>query len=231
MQSRPYGMVIEGMQVPVVNEREVRAAAGVLLLISLMSFMHAAYTMDFTPMRVVIVAFTLDFAIRVFGNPSYAPSMMLGRWATRTQEPEYTGAAQKRVAWALGLGIAIMMLITSVVMHTQGPINVIGCLLCTILLFSESALGICWGCVLYQRFKPDALQLCPGGSCAVHKPTAIQQITRPQLIVSGVFVGLVALFIWLQPMLTPAPRTDCVVPDFAIEMGHEEMWKVHNNCQ
>jgi hypothetical protein len=231
MASRPYGMIVAGMQVPVVNEREVRAAAGFLFFVSLLSFVHAAYTMDFTPMRIVIVAFTLDFAIRVFGNPSYAPSMILGRWATRNQAPEYTGAAQKRVAWAIGLGIAVMMLITSVVMHTQGPINALGCLLCTILLFSESALGICWGCVIYQRFKPDELQLCPGGSCTLQQPTEIQRITPPQLLVSGVVVALVALFIWIQPMIAPAPRTDCVVPDFAIEMGHEEMWKMHNNCQ
>lgn len=231
MGTRPYGMVVEGMQVPVVNEREVRAAAGFLLFISMLSFAHAAYTMDFTPMRIVIVAFTLDFAIRVFGNPSYAPSMILGRWATRNQEPEYTGAAQKRIAWAIGLGIAVTMLITSVGLHIQGPISALGCLLCTLLLFSESALGICWGCVIYQRFKPDALQLCPGGSCSIHKPAAIQQITPHQLIVGGAVVALVALFIWIQPMITPAPRTDCVVPAFAIEMGHEEMWKVHNNCQ
>lgn len=231
MSSRPYGTIVAGMQVPVVNEREVRAAAGIMLLISLLSFTHAIYTMDFVPLRIVIVAFTIDFAIRVFGKPSFAPSMVLGRWATRNQEPEYTGAAQKRMAWALGLGIASMMLITTVVMQVHGPINMLGCVICTALLFSESALGICWGCKLYQYFKPDELQLCPGGACQVHQPTAIQQITRPQLMISGIIIVIIALYAWGQPLLTPAPRADCVVPDFAIAMGHAEVWKEHNNCQ
>jgi hypothetical protein len=31
--------------------------------------------------------------------------------------------------------------------------------------------------------------------------------------------------------LDPAEAERCKVPDFAKAMGHEEKWKLHNNCQ
>jgi hypothetical protein len=50
-------------------------------------------------------------------------------------------------------------------------------------------------------------------------------------MISGIIIVIIALYAWGQPLLTPAPRADCVVPDFAIAMGHAEVWKEHNNCQ
>jgi hypothetical protein len=55
--------------VPVLNERAVRAAAGILFFFAMVSFMNAWLTGNFAPTRVFVVAFLIDFTIRLFINP------------------------------------------------------------------------------------------------------------------------------------------------------------------
>jgi hypothetical protein len=40
----------------------------------------------------MVSVFLLDFFIRLFINPKYAPSMVVGRWIVNNQTPEYVGA-------------------------------------------------------------------------------------------------------------------------------------------
>jgi hypothetical protein len=47
---------------------------------------------------VFVVAFLIDFTVRIFINPRYAPSLIVGQWMVRRQQPEWTGAPQKRFA-------------------------------------------------------------------------------------------------------------------------------------
>lgn len=48
--------------------------------------------------RLLILAFTVEFGIRMLVNPQFAPFMIIGRLITRNQEVEYVGATQKRIA-------------------------------------------------------------------------------------------------------------------------------------
>src|ERR1039457_229374 len=162
-----FGEQFDGYGVRVLNERAVRASAGILFFLAIISFMNAWLTGNFQPARVFVVGFLIDFTIRIFINPRYAPSLILGQWIVRKQHPEYVGAPQKRFAWAIGFVLALTMWYLVVLNNVIGPINLIVCTLCLILLFFETAFGICIGCKLYNVFNTEKAQLCPGGVCEV----------------------------------------------------------------
>jgi hypothetical protein len=73
--------------------------------------MNAFLVGNYEILKVFVVIFFLDFTIRLFVNPRYAPSMILGRIAVHNQVPEYAGAPQKRFAWAIGWVMALTMII------------------------------------------------------------------------------------------------------------------------
>lgn len=245
-----FGESVEGYDVKVLNERAVRAAAGILFFLAIVSFMNAWLMGNFQPTRIFVVAFLIDFAIRIFVNPAYSPSLILGQFAVRKQTPEYVGAPQKRFAWAIGLALALAMLYLVVINNVIGPVNLIVCATCLLLLFFESAFGICIGCKVYNLFSRNRAQLCPGEVCDVEKAPTRQRLGLVHASVVAAFVGLVYAS---AQLVTAAPRdsrtagpvavggpgsqseatTDdrCKVPAFAIAMGHEEKWKLHNNCR
>ncbi|MBX3522871.1 MAG: DUF4395 family protein [Xanthobacteraceae bacterium] len=74
-----FGDNLPGYDVPVLNEREARAGAGILFAISLIAFMNAFLVGNFAPIRVVAAVFFIDFFIRVLISPKFAPSLVLGR--------------------------------------------------------------------------------------------------------------------------------------------------------
>ena len=232
--------------VRVLNEREARGAAGIMFLFALIAFMNAWFKGDFTPTKLTIVAFFIDFLIRVLVNPRYAPTLIMARWMVNNQTAEYVGAPQKRFAWALGLGLATLMMYLVVLHDVRGPINMITCMVCLTLLFFETSFGICIGCKLYNLFNKEKAQLCPGNVCEIKDREPIQRLAWPQAVTAAAYVA--ALFA-LSPMLdasTPPPRSAdpaaqsapvspaeeerCRVPEFAKKMGHEEKWKLHNGC-
>jgi hypothetical protein len=95
-----FGESVEGYDVPVMNEREVRAAAGILFVFAMMTFANAWFMGNFRPTKIFVIAFLIDFTIRLFINPKYAPSMIVARFAVRE-----TGAGMGRcAAEALRLG-------------------------------------------------------------------------------------------------------------------------------
>ena len=73
-----FGEKIEGYEVPVLNEREVWAAAGILFFFALMFFINSWLMGNFRLTQIFVVAFLIDFTIRIFINPRFAPSMILG---------------------------------------------------------------------------------------------------------------------------------------------------------
>jgi len=246
-----FGERVDGYAVPVLNERAVRAAAGIVFFFAIVSFMNAWLIGNFQPTRVFVVAFLIDFTLRIFVNPRYAPSMILGQWMVRKQQPEYVGAPQKRFAWAIGFVLALIMLYLIVIKHVVGPVNLIVCAACLVLLFFETAFGICIGCKIYNRFHKDQAQLCPGGVCVVEPaPGAGGNLAHAAVVL--VFAGvMVAWAVWVsgndpyvrkaqpgvesaaapQAPVDPAEAERCKVPDFAKAMGHVEQWKLHNNCK
>lgn len=236
--------------VPVLNERAVRAAAGIVFFFAMVAFMNAWLIGNFQPTRVFVVAFLIDFTLRIFVNPRLAPSMILGQWFVRKQQPEYVGAPQKRFAWGIGFALALAMLYLVVIRHVIGPINLIVCAACLVLLFFEAAFGICIGCKVYNWFNKDTAQLCPGGTCAYEPPPGAGVNAGQGAVILG-FAALMA--VWtayvldndpyvraqepaaaapaVQATVDPAEAERCKVPDFAKAMGHEEKWKLHNNCK
>ena len=236
-----FGERVEGYGVNVLNEREVRASAGILFFFALIAFMNAWLTGNFQPTRIFVVAFLIDFAIRVLINPRYSPSLLLGRLAVRNQVPEYVGATQKRFAWSIGLALAIAMLFLVVINRVIGPVNLVICSACLLLLFFESAFGICIACKVYNFFHRQKARLCPGGTCEIFIRHDIQKIGGLQVAVFVLFLGVMAVVAQSFTNEAPVPTKqadsaatsvkDCTPPDWAVAMGHAEMWKLHNNCK
>jgi Domain of unknown function (DUF4395) len=183
-----FGEDVEGYPVKVLNERAVRAAAGLLFLGAVVSFGNAMLLSNFQPTRFFVMVFMLDMAIRVFINPLYAPSMIVGGWVVRHQTPDWVGAPQKRFAWGIGLALGLVMFWTMGINQVVGPINMLVCGTCLTLMFCESSFGICLGCKVYNLFHTDQAQLCPGGVCEI--PAAQPKgLGLAQVAVLVAFVG------------------------------------------
>lgn len=231
-----FGETVPGYEVPVLNEREVRAAAGILFFFALLSFMNAWLMGNFRLTQIFVVAFLIDFAIRIFINPRFSPSMIVGRFAVRYQAPEWAGAPQKRFAWSVGFVLAVVMFYLIVLNNVIGPINLFVCAACLTLMFFESAFGICLACKVYNAFTRNTAQHCPGGVCEVRQA---QPISLAQAAIVLAFLGALAILteqFFPAKVDTPPPpvqtvNPDCIPPDWAVAMGHGEMWKLHHNCK
>ena len=194
-----FGETVDTYQIPVINEREARAGAGILLLPAIVSFINAYSLHDFLFTKIFITFFMFDFFIRVIINPNYAPTLILGRIAVQNQTPEYVGAAQKRFAWLIGFSLSIIMFVLVVVFEIMTPIKIIICLLCIGLLFFETAFGICLGCFLYYKIKKNTPRYCPGNVCAIKKKEKIQFISFKQILVVIVsIIGILAFTLYSQ---------------------------------
>lgn len=238
-----FGDTVAGYEVPVLNEREVRAAAGILFIFALVSFMNSWLMGNFRLTRIFVIAFLIDFTIRIFINPRFAPSMILGRIAVRNQAPEWAGAPQKRFAWAVAWILAIVMFYLIVLNSVIGPINLVVCATCLTLMFFESAFGICLACKIYNLGSRRQAQHCPGGVCEVMTCHGSQRTGFVHAVIVLAFLGTMALVadLYFPPMegvIAAAAGTDkvandgsCTPPDWAVAMGHAEMWKLHNNCK
>jgi hypothetical protein len=237
-----FGDTVAGYEVPVLNEREVRAAAGILFFFALVSFMNSWLMGNFRLTRIFVIAFLIDFTIRIFISPRFAPSMILGRFAVRHQAPEWAGAPQKRFAWAVAWVLAIVMFYLIVLNSVIGPINLVVCATCLTLMFFESAFGICLACKIYNLGSHRQAQHCPGGVCEVMTRHDGQRTGFAHAAIVLAFLGTMALVAdrYFPPVEAVAATagTDkaandrsCTPPDWAVAMGHAEMWKLHNNCK
>jgi hypothetical protein len=190
-----FGEHVEGYSIPVLNEREIRASAGILFVMMLISLMLIIFKGDFLLIKYVIIMFMTDLVIRVFVNPRFAPTLILGRLIVGSQNPEYVGAQQKKFAWIIGLTLASLMFIFLVLVNAYSPITGIVCLICLLLLFFESAFGICLGCKVYSLFYKEKAQYCPGEVCDVRSKQDIQRTSPAQLLVVLGFVAYIILAI------------------------------------
>jgi len=186
---------VEWYNVAVLNEREIRASAGILFFFAMPIFLISCMSMDFYLTRVFIVIFMIDFFIRVFINPKYSPSMILGRYVVNNQKPEYVWAPQKRFAWFLWFGLSVIMFFMMVIFNIFWLLNVIICSLCVLLLFMESAFGICVWCKLYNKFSKQEAELCPGWVCEIHKKEKVQKINYVQIISLIAFIILIIVLL------------------------------------
>ena len=202
-----FGEQVPGYEIPVLNEREIRAAAGILFLATFTSFLLILTKGWFIPFKLVVTFFLLDFLVRVFVSPRWAPTLILGRLIVRNQVPEYVGAAQKKVAWIIGVIMAATMFVLMVVLNTVSVINGLTCLACLIFLFFESAFGICLGCVAYKWIYKDKARYCPGEVCEVSARQPIQKTSGAQALALLAFVAAIAVAaVTLQDRLSVRPH-------------------------
>ena len=192
-----FGEEVEGYEIPVLNEREVRATAGILFLFAFLSILLAILKGNFVLLKYFIISFLVDFIIRVFVNPKFSPTLIIGRLIVSRQVPEYVGAAQKKFAWVIGLLLATIMFLLIVLVNSFSAITGLICLTCLIFLFFESAFGICLGCLFYGWFYGKKAQYCPGEICDVKHKQDIQKTSWLQLAIVLGFIAFIILSVFL----------------------------------
>ncbi len=188
--SQPYGEVIHGLshagkpvQAGVFDEHQVRAAAGLMLLIGAVAFAHAYFARDYAPIRLVTALFFFEFLLRVGFGLRFSPIGQLARLLTAGRAAVWVSAKPKRFAWSLGLAISVVMLFVTQ-FDIRGALPLTVCLLCLTLMWLEAVLGLCLGCEIYGALvrrgwmaKDEAFEICSSGACAVESPS--QARSRP----------------------------------------------------
>lgn len=206
-QHRYFGEIVKGYSIPVLNNREIRATAGIMFLAAFISLILILSEGNFIPVKYVLSVFSIEFSIRLFIAPRFAPLLIVGRFIVGKQNPEYVGAAQKKFAWYIGFAISTIMFFLLVVANAYSPITGLACLICLILMFFESAFGICLGCKLYGIIKRDKAQYCPGEICDVKQKHAIQKISGNQwFVVFGLIAFLLLLSVFFKNNFKEKPH-------------------------
>ena len=176
-----YGQIVPGLTLygkpapyPVLNERAVRAGAGLMFLLGFFSFTQALYLSNYLYLQITVTIFFADFFLKVVVGTKFSPISQLANWLVKNQTPEYVGAVQKRFAWSLGLLLSSTMVLLLFVFDVRGPINLSICSLCLTFMFLETSLGVCVGCKIYSALlkvgiikTPEYKPVCPGNVCAV----------------------------------------------------------------
>lgn len=202
-----FGETVKGFDIPVLNEREVRAAAGLLFVFVFIAIQRVIYLFDFTFIKFAATFFVADFYLRVFVGPRYSPTLILGRWIVRNQTPEYVGAEQKRFAWIIGVILGSIMFVSLCVLNVHSPVTGIICLICQIFLFFEAAFGICLGCLMYPWVFRKKPQYCPGEVCEIKDRHPIQQISKAQwILVLAFLLAFAALIPTLKDRYQQGPE-------------------------
>lgn len=185
-----YGERVPGYDVTVINEREARAAAGILGMLGMLVIFIGIGFNHIIVARVYLTFLFFDFSIKMF-TPRYAPSLLLGKFFVRNQKPEYVGGLQKRFAWTLGWLISLPMMEWFVLHWDITFYKVLICVLCITLMFLESAFSLCVGCMMYKAIFREDPKHCPGGVCEIQKKDPIQMFTPIQKTITAItFVAL-----------------------------------------
>jgi len=169
------GLAADGreLRAAVFDENEVRAAAGLTMVIGAVAFGSAYFADDYLLLQVASTLFFVEFLIRVTAGLRYSPMGALARALTRGRPPEWVSAKPKRFAWTLGLGMSFsMMIITNSGIRGWLPRSI--CLVCLTLMWMESVLGVCLGCKLHALLvrrgvtaADPAFEVCAHGECAL----------------------------------------------------------------
>lgn len=203
---KQFGETVKGYEIPVLNEREIRASAGILFLFMFIAILIAILKTDFTMLKFMVAIFFVDMFIRVILNPRNSPILIIGRFMVRKQTPIYVGAAQKKFAWIIGLLLSGTMVVLIAIMNTFSPITGVICLICLIFLFFETAFNVCIGCKLYGLFYKEKRQYCPGEICEIKDRQDIQKVSKTQFfIVLGFIVYIVVLIYFLRSYFSGMP--------------------------
>lgn len=172
-----FGDYIEGKNFKVLDERALRASAGIMFLLAIIAFINGFILQNFIAITYISGFLMLNFIIGIFINPKFSPTMLIAKSVVENQTALPIGAIQKKFAWFLGLILSVTIFILSIFLLNDPtlfePVCFL-CLICLSLLYIETAFGICVGCKLYYLFirlkiikqaaeKPN----CMGNSCDI----------------------------------------------------------------
>ena len=166
-----------------VNENEVRAAAGLTMVIGAVAFSYAYFNKQYVPLQAAATLFFIDFLMRVTVGLRFSPVGVVARAVAGWRPPDWVSARPKRFAWTLGLTMALAMtVITNVGIRGLLPRTI--CLICLTLMWMESALGLCVGCKLHgllsrRGWTTPGFELCRDGTCEpeVRQVTELSAVT------------------------------------------------------
>ena len=171
-----FGYYIDGRSFKVLDERRMRASAGIMFLAGLIASINGFVLHKYEIIPWLMGGLAINFLIGLFINPKFSPTVLLARVFTWRQSPLPIGAIQKKFAWSLGLMLSSTIFILSLYLQkdtTYFELVCMLCMICLLLLYLETAFGICVGCKLYDLFiyakllpKPKERPNCMGDSCA-----------------------------------------------------------------
>ncbi len=166
-----FGQRIPGLHAAVFDEHEVRAAAGLTMVVGAVAFAFANFEQQFLPLQIVTAFFAVEFLVRVTLGLRYSPVGVVARALTYGRPPEWVSAKPKRFAWSIGLAMSLSM---TVVINSgvRGLLPRTICLVCLTFMWLESVLGLCVGCEIaglavrrgWASADPD-FELCAHGAC------------------------------------------------------------------
>ena len=191
-----YGEHVPGYDVTVINEREARAAAGLLFMLGMIVIFVGIGYNHIIVARVYLAFLFIDFTARMI-SPKYAPSLLIGKFVTRNQKPEYVGGLQKRFAWTMGWFISLPMMWWFVLHWDITFYKVMVCVLCLTLMFLEAAFAICVGCMIYKWIVRKDPKHCPGGSCEIRQLEPVQRFNPVQATIATLTVLFFTVGVYL----------------------------------
>jgi hypothetical protein len=157
----------------VVNERAVRATAGIVLVLAAIAISFAYFEQNFLPVRIISIIVAADYALRqIAGLTPLSPIGTVGTFLVNNQRPEWVGTTQKRFAWALGFIMALSIAILSNLGVLGSLVLVLGIMFIG-LLWLESVVGLCVGCKIYSFLikanlvHPEDAPACGGNTCEI----------------------------------------------------------------
>ena len=175
MSAFSFGDYISGTSYKVVNERVMRGASGIMLLLGLIAFINGFILENYIVLPYISGFLALNFLIGILINPKYSPIRFVAWFLVRKQSSLNIGAVQKRFAWSLGLTLTTVIFILSLFLLKDvtyfEPVCML-CLICILFLYLETAFGICVGCKIYHlsiKMKllkaPKEKPNCMGDAC------------------------------------------------------------------
>ena len=233
-----FGEEIEEYKFRVIDENKARASAGIMFLFGIISLFTVFGIKSQFWVELFSITFILEFLIRVLINPKYAPYMIFGSLFVSNQTPNWVEAKPKKFAWVLGLILGLIMSYF-IIFDIMSVIRLLVCIICLFLLFIESSFGICLGCVVYRRFNKK-LQLCPNNVCKNSNTNYINIIAFSSIYLISIILLYYVLVHYKYDdkiikvnhkiVKNSKVKDECTPPQWAIDMGHREMWKKHHNC-
>ena len=170
-----FGEYVNGSAYKMLEERRMRGSAGIMFLLGLIAMVNGFVLQQYEVIPYISGFLLLNFLIGIFINPKFSPTVFVASIFVRKQTPLYIGAIQKKFAWSLGLGLTAVMFVMSLLLQNDVSYfesTCMLCIICLLLLFLETAFGICIGCKIYKLFirmriipKPKVNPNCMGDSC------------------------------------------------------------------